>query len=111
MLFRSTEPDDPASLGRGEEIYLRFCVVCHGPDGVGANAYIADKHLLLPAYNLSGAQVAAYSDQYIYALIRVGRGVMPAYGDRIAHFDRWHVVNYVRRLQAQAGNAPAAEDE
>lgn len=110
-LVNPTEPDDPASLGRGEEIYLRFCVVCHGPDGVGANAYIADKHLLLPAYNLSGAQVAAYSDQYIYALIRVGRGVMPAYGDRIAHFDRWHVVNYVRRLQAQAGNAPAAEDE
>lgn len=103
-LVNPTDPSDPASLARGEELYLRFCVVCHGPDGVGANAYIADKHLLLPAYNLSGDVVTAYSDPYLYAMIRVGRGIMPEYGSRIAHFDRWHVVNYVRQLQAQAGN-------
>ena len=24
---------------------------------------------------------------------------MPAYGHQIGHYDRWHVVNYVRRLQ------------
>lgn len=107
-LENPTDPNDPASLERGEELYLRFCVVCHGPDGVGANAYIADKHLLLPAYNLSGEQVAGYTDQYLYAMIRVGRGLMPEYGSRITHFDRWHVVNYVRQLQAAAGNG---EDE
>lgn len=110
-MVNPTDPNDAASLERGEELYLRFCVVCHGPDGVGANAYIAEKHVLLPAYNVSGAQVAAYSDQYIYAMIRVGRGLMPEYGSRITHFDRWHVVNYVRQLQAQAGNATAGGDE
>lgn len=103
-LVNPTDPADPASLARGEELYLRFCVVCHGPDGVGANAYIAQQHPVLPAYNLSGDIVSAYSDQYIYAMIRVGRGLMPEYGSRISHFDRWHVVNYVRQLQAQAGN-------
>ena len=103
-LVNSTNPDDAGSLARGEELYLRFCVVCHGPDGVGANANIASFHPVLPAYNLAGPQVAAYSDQYIYAMIRVGRGLMPEYGSRIAHFDRWHVVNYVRQLQARAGN-------
>ena len=106
-LVNPTDPGSAESLARGEELYLRFCVVCHGPDGVGANAYIADKHLLLPAYNVSGAQVAAYSDAYLYAMIRVGRGVMPEYGSRISHFDRWHVVNYVRQLQRQAGSLPA----
>jgi mono/diheme cytochrome c family protein len=110
-LVNPTDPSDAASLQRGQELYLRFCVVCHGPDGVGANAYIADKHLLLPAYNLSGPLVAAYSEQYIYAMIRVGRGVMPEYGSRISHFDRWHVVNYVRQLQIQAGNTPAGAEQ
>ena len=110
-MVNPTDPTAAASLERGEELYLRFCVVCHGPDGVGANAYIAEKHVLLPAYNLSGSQVASYSDQYLYAMIRVGRGLMPEYGSRITHFDRWHVVNYVRQLQAQAGNAPAGGDE
>lgn len=103
-MVNPTDPTDAASLARGEELYLRFCIVCHGPDGVGANAYIAEKHLLLPAYNLSGDVVAGYSDQYLYAMMRVGRGLMPEYGSRITHYDRWHVVNYVRQLQAQAGN-------
>ena len=106
-----TDPTSAASLARGEEMYLRFCVVCHGPDGVGANAYIAEKHVLLPVYNVSGAPVAAFSDAYLYAMIRVGRGLMPEYGSRISHFDRWHVVNYVRQLQRQAGNTPAGGDE
>jgi mono/diheme cytochrome c family protein len=106
-LVNPTNPTDPVSLARGEELYMRWCVVCHGPDGVGANANIAALHPVLPAYNLSGAQVAAYSDAYIYALIRVGRGLMPEYGSRVAHFDRWHIVNYVRQLQQRAGNAPA----
>ncbi|MCH2464304.1 MAG: cytochrome c [Gemmatimonadetes bacterium] len=100
---------DPRSMERGEELYMRFCAVCHGEDGVGANAYIADKHSTLPAYNLSGAQVAAYSDQYLYAMIRVGRGLMPEYGSRITHFDRWSIVNYVRELQLQAGNTPGSD--
>ena len=100
---------DPRSMERGEELYMRFCAVCHGDDGVGANAYIADKHSTLPAYNLSGAQVAAYSDQYLYAMIRVGRGLMPEYGSRITHFDRWTIVNYVRELQLQAGNTPGSD--
>ena len=100
---------NPRSMERGEELYMRFCAVCHGDDGVGANAYIADKHSTLPAYNLSGAQVAAYSDQYLYAMIRVGRGLMPEYGSRITHFDRWTIVNYVRELQLQAGNTPGSD--
>lgn len=106
-LVNPTDPTSAASLERGEELYLRFCVVCHGEDGVGANAYIADKHPLLPAYNLSGTQVATYSDPYLYAMIRVGRGLMPEYGGRITHFDRWHIVNYVRQLQIQAGTRSA----
>ena len=104
-------PDDPEALARGEELYLRFCVVCHGPSGVGQEAYIIDYNPLLSQYDLSGAQVAGYSDAYIYAMIRVGRGLMPAYGARITHFDRWNVVNYVRQLQEQAGTFPVAQTE
>ena len=103
-LVNPIDPDDAEAMARGQELYQRYCIVCHGPDGVGANANIAALHPILPAFNLSGAQVAGYSDQYIYAMIRVGRGLMPEYGSRITHFDRWKVVNYVRTLQAQAGN-------
>jgi mono/diheme cytochrome c family protein len=100
-------PPTDQSLARGEELFQRFCAPCHGNEGIGAAAYIVEVHPLLAAYDVAGAQAAAYTDGYIYGLIRVGRGVMPAYGHRISHFDRWHIVNYVRQLQAQtgAGNA------
>lgn len=103
-------PADAVSLARGEVLFNRMCAVCHGPEGVGAQANIIDKYPLLIAYNLSGPVVAGYSDGYIYGIMRVGRGLMPPYGHQISHFDRWNIVNYVRVLQRQAGNAPAAGD-
>ena len=104
---------DEASLARGEVLFNRFCAVCHGAAGIGAQANIIEKYPLLVAYNLSGPVVAGYSDGYIYGIMRVGRGLMPPYGHQISHFDRWNIVNYVRVLQRQAGNEPAvagAED-
>lgn len=103
-MVNPVDPTDEAALARGEQLFLRNCAVCHGPNGMGANAYIVAKHPTLAAYNLAGPIVAGYTDQYIYGMIRVGRGLMPPYGWRIGHFDRWKIVNYVRSLQQQAGN-------
>jgi mono/diheme cytochrome c family protein len=101
-------PADSASLARGEVMYVRMCAVCHGPDGFGANAYIAGKHPTIGIFNLAGAQVAGYTDSYIYGIVRFGRALMPEYGSRIAHFDRWHIVNYIRELQRRnAATQPA----
>jgi mono/diheme cytochrome c family protein len=91
--------DDEWALTRGQVMFDRMCAVCHGIDGIGANANIAARHPVLPAYNVAGPQVQGYTDQYIYGMIRVGRGLMPEYGSRITHFDRWAIVTYVRKLQ------------
>ena len=97
------------SLARGERLYNRFCAPCHGVDGVGANAALAPLHPMVPLFNLSSAATAIRPDGYIYGVIRVGRSLMPAYGHQITHYDRWHIVNYVRQLQAQAGNPAPGE--
>jgi len=104
-------PPTDQSLVRGQELFDRSCAPCHGTDGIGANAYIIEVHPLLAAYDVAGAQAAAYTDGYIYGMIRVGRGVMPPYGHQISHFDRWHVVNYVRQLQAQNGVGGGGDDD
>ncbi len=92
-------PPTPESLARGEELYERVCIVCHGPDGNGANAYLLPVHPALQTQNLASETTIARSDGYIYGMIRVGRLLMPAYGHQIGHYDRWHIVNYVRQLQ------------
>jgi mono/diheme cytochrome c family protein len=99
---------DTAAMSRGQILYNRHCAVCHGVEGVGAQAVIAGKHPTVAAYNLNGPIVAGYTDPYIYGVIRVGRGLMPSYGFRIPHYDRWKIVNYVRSLQVAAGNVAQA---
>lgn len=96
--------DDSVALARGEVLFNRHCAVCHGVRGLGAEATIVAKHPTVAAYNLNGPVVAGYTDQYIYGMIRVGRGLMPPYGFRIPHYDRWTIVNYVRKLQMDAGS-------
>ncbi|MGD8321552.1 MAG: cytochrome c [Gemmatimonadota bacterium] len=99
-LVNTVDPNDSTELARGKVMFERYCAVCHGYQGIGAQAPIAAKHPTVAAYNLAGPAVQGYTDQYIYGMMRVGRGLMPAYGYRITHFDRWRIVNYIRKLEA-----------
>ncbi|MGH0036656.1 MAG: c-type cytochrome [Myxococcota bacterium] len=98
---------DLGSLKRGEELYGRYCITCHGVDG-GGNGPVAGPPfgqgpfgLVLP---IGGPMSVAktLTDGHIYTTISVGRGRMPAYR-RITPEDRWHVINYLRELNGQGG--------
>jgi mono/diheme cytochrome c family protein len=56
--------------------------------------------------NLTLPATTGRSDGYIYAIIRAGRGLMPSYGPRMTHLERWATVSYVRQLQRAAGGSP-----
>lgn len=105
-----TNPVAPTaeSLARGEQLYERVCIVCHGPDGTGTTGYITELFPILATYPLTGESAMGRSDGYIYGMIRIGRVLMPAYGHQISHYDRWHVVNYVRQLQGMGAGAEEA---
>lgn len=107
-LLENPVPADSASLARGQVLFERFCAVCHGPQGISAEAPIMDKLPVMGAWNLANGNSTGYSDGYIYGMIRVGRGAMPAYGHRIPHWGRWQIVNYVRELQRRAAGGGAA---
>lgn len=100
-------PVTPELLERGEQVYQNNCFVCHGADGAGNGPVVGPgKYPLGPS--LTSGLGATRNAGYIYGIIRVGRGLMPPYGWRIAHEDRWAVVAYVQQLQQQAGGAPPA---
>lgn len=101
----------PASaqvLARGKLQYDRNCAVCHGAAGDGLGTVIDAQNKFPYAPALNAAATAGRSDGYLYAVIDVGRGLMPPYGSRITHLDRWAVVHYVRQLQGPAAAQPAA---
>ncbi len=88
-----------ASLERGELMYSIYCLPCHGDAGAGDGPV---NRVLMVTPSLLEDRARRLSDGYLYAIIRHGRGVMPAQGDRVLPEDRWHIVNYVRVLQGAA---------
>jgi len=100
-------PVSPASLERGEEMYLRACAPCHGDAGDG-QGYIVQSGAYPLVFTLLSDRVRDLADGYLYGMIRVGRGLMPAYGHQITNQDRWHIVNYVRQLQGASPRTGAA---
>jgi len=92
-------PRSAQVMARGKLQYERNCAVCHGAlgDGQGSVINAQSKFPYAPALNAGPTQ--ARSDGYIYAVIDQGRGLMPPYGARITHLDRWAIVHYVRQLQ------------
>ena len=98
--------EDTAALALGQVMYDRHCSVCHGPEGQGNGSIIGpDRFPFAP--NIAATPTTERPDGYIYAIIRAGRGLMPAYGSRTTHLERWAMVNYVRQLEAAAPGLPA----
>jgi mono/diheme cytochrome c family protein len=99
------DADDAAALALGQVMYDRHCSVCHGVTGLGDGPVVGPGRFPL-APSLVEAPATDRTDGYVYAVIRAGRGLMPAYGTRMTHTERWAVVNYVNSLQARAGAVP-----
>jgi mono/diheme cytochrome c family protein len=92
-------------MATGDTLYHTFCSVCHGPGG-NADGTVSRQ---MGAPSLLTARARAYSDGYLYSIIRYGRGVMPRYGDKLyAPADRWAIVSYIRQLQGRSPAPPAA---
>ena len=87
----------------GDTLYQNFCSVCHGTTG-NADGPVSRQ---MGAPSLLTPRARAYSDGYIYGIIRYGRGVMPRYGDKlVVPAERWAVVSHVRKLQSESPVTP-----
>lgn len=90
-------PMSDSVVNRGAAVFATYCAVCHGVTAQGDGPIVGGGKFPL-ATNLTLPTTVDRSDGYIYAIVRVGRGLMPSY-KRIPPHDRWAVVNYVRHLQ------------
>jgi mono/diheme cytochrome c family protein len=87
----------------GDSMFQNYCAVCHGAAG-DAKGPVSSR---MGAPSLLTGRARAYSDGYLYSIIRYGRGVMPRYGDKVyLPGDRWAIVNHIRKLQGQTPLAP-----
>jgi cytochrome c oxidase cbb3-type subunit 3 len=84
-----------SDVARGKGIYAESCAPCHGPDGTGGTPMAR----MMRVGNLADpATHARYGDEEMAALIRGGRGRMPAFSNLGMQQIR-DVVAYVRTLK------------
>lgn len=93
------------SMLRGQDLYMTYCVVCHGEKGLG-NGYVVPKYPKPPS--LASAKLRGVSDGEIYHIITNGQNIMPHYRGQLRPMERWAIVHYVRALQR--AQYPEAKD-
>ena len=86
-------------IGRGQRVYMTYCVVCHGEKGDG-QGYIVPKFPMPPS--LYSGKVRNWNDGRIFHVITRGQNLMPSYASQVLPEDRWAVIHYVRALQRAA---------
>lgn len=87
-----------SSIAEGARLYADGCAVCHGPEGGGDGPAAAGLHPRPPDLRAHHANLHTAGDFFWW--ITTGLGPMPAFGDRLAPEERWHVINFVRALAA-----------
>ena len=94
--LKSPVPYSPKSIKRGQVMYKRLCVECHGYDGKSQIDVIADaSDLTEPEYYYHGS-----TEGEVFRSIRDGAGEnMPPYKDEVRNEkDIWNLVNFTRSL-------------
>jgi mono/diheme cytochrome c family protein len=83
---------DQEMLAKGQPVYETNCVACHGPKGEGA---------IPQAARFSPEFVSKFPSSQFYQSVSGGKGIMPAWQDRLSSDERWEAIEYARAFAYQ----------
>lgn len=88
----------PENIERGKQVYVVYCVTCHGDNGDGKGFLFTSGKYPFPPKTLLSDKVRKNPIGEIFHVETVGFGVMPAHGAQIRPEDRWKVAMYVKEV-------------
>jgi len=101
----------PEVEAQGKQLYTVNCQHCHGEKGDGQGKVPATgKYPNPPSYY--GPVLSALSDGQMFYSITYGKNAMGSHASQLTPTERWKVIHYIHKLQAdgKGGAAPAAAD-
>jgi len=87
------------TLKQGQALYNTYCVVCHGPKGLGNGSIIGPEKYGQRPPSLASKKLRTYRDGQIYHVITNGQNTMGHYRSQVRPMERWAIVHYIRALQ------------
>ncbi|MFT4203301.1 MAG: c-type cytochrome [Chitinophagaceae bacterium] len=104
---------DKAGEAEAERLYLIYCGICHGAklDGAGVLHTRSDgsegPYAAAPKDFLHDAKVLNMPDGQMFYSVTYGFNMMGSYASQLTRKQRWNIIHYIKKKQAEA-NAPAA---
>ncbi len=96
---------DEKSVALGGRLFGIYCTPCHGYQGKGDG--LVGKKLILQPFDLTADMTKQRTDGFIFGRITFGGAVMPSYANDLSPTERWHLINYVRKVLQQGGTVQA----
>ena len=90
---------DDALVARGQDRFNIYCLPCHDRRGTGRG--ILFKRGNIPTTSLHLQRVRDAGAGELFEVISNGLGLMPSYRYPLSPRDRWAIIAYVRKLQAE----------
>lgn len=110
LTLSSVSFEEPV-LARGQNLYERYCVTCHGRNGRGQGPAAA---VLNPKpTNFHSKEAQKFSADYMFKIISKGkkeRG-MPAWEGRLTKHERWAIVSYIQKKWTRPKKSPHGQDD
>ncbi len=97
------------SIAMGHALFQTYCFPCHGATGKG-NGPVGKIFEAEPADLSSDYVKDELSDGWIWGTITFGSYIMPRYGYDMNPTERWHVVNYIRKVLEKRMTATSKEE-
>lgn len=106
VAFSTTAKFSAAELKEGGRLFNIYCGICHGTalDGNGP-LYSSGKFAAMPA-NLKDAKYLHMPVGQMYAAIKYGKNMMGSYASQLDPAQRWKIIAYIKKTQADNGGDP-----
>ena len=103
-------------LEEGKDLFMKFCIHCHGPEGKGDGVMILnEKFPPPPSYSTGlssgGGKMSDLPEGKIFHAITFGKNLMGPHASQLNHEERWKIVHYVQTLQRLADEQESAETD
>lgn len=93
-------------LAEGRDLYTKFCIHCHGPEGNGDGTMVTnDKFPPPPSYH---DKLADLPPGKMFHSITYGKGLMGPHAPLLTKEERWKIVYYVQKLQGKGATDTTA---
>lgn len=86
---------DSLHLKKGEELYGKFCVHCHGASGDGQGSIVANGKFPSPGTYWSKQGL---TDGKMFHTMHYGKGLMGSHAGQLSKQERWQLVFYINQL-------------